>query len=62
MFTKKQSGPFKNTSVNITEAQKIAIKELNIDFSSLIRFLLDRYLIQNYSDQYEKIKKRGGKF
>lgn len=57
----KKTRKHKVSSVNLTLEQHETIKELNLDLSALVRHLIDRHLMANHIETYEKIKKEGEK-
>lgn len=61
-FIKKQKiRNHKVSSVNLTIEQHKTIKELNLDLSALVRYLIDRHLSANHLEVYEKNKKTNEK-
>jgi hypothetical protein len=54
----KKSRGHKVSSVNLETYQYETIKALNIDFSALVRFLVDKYFSVNYPDEYFKNKRK----
>lgn len=57
-FIKKQkTRAHKVSSVNLTLEQHRTIKELNLDLSALVRYLIDRHLSANHLEAYEKNKR-----
>ncbi len=54
----KKGRGHKVSSVNIEFYQYETIKALNIDFSALVRHLVDKHLSVNHADEYFKNKRK----
>lgn len=54
----KKTRGHKVSSVNLEIYQHETIKALNIDFSALVRFLVDKHLSINHPDEYFKNKRK----